>query len=152
ELKDDAIAKRCDFAFSCLPHHAAAEHVASWIKSGVKAIDLSADFRLKSVDSYREWYGEHAAPNLLKEAVYGLPETHREEIRKARLVANPGCYPTGTVLALTPFLKEKKIDPTSVIVDSKSGVSGAGRGVTLEHLFSEVNESVHAYKVGKHRH
>jgi N-acetyl-gamma-glutamyl-phosphate reductase len=152
ELNDGEIAKRCDLAFSCLPHHSAAEHVASWVKAGLKAVDLSADFRLTSVDSYKEWYGEHAAPELLKDAVYGLPETHREEIKKAKLVANPGCYPTGTILALTPFLKKKKIDPSSIIVDAKSGVSGAGRSAVLESLFSEVNESVHAYKVGKHRH
>lgn len=152
ELKDDAVSKRCDVAFSCLPHHSAAEHVAAWVKAGIKAIDLSADFRLKSVASYKEWYGDHAAPDLIAEAVYGLPETHREEIKKARLVANPGCYPTGTILALTPFLKEKKIDPSTIVVDAKSGVSGAGRSAALESLFAEVNESVHAYKVGKHRH
>lgn len=152
ELNDGEIAKRCDVAFSCLPHHSAAEHVASWVKAGLKAVDLSADFRLKSVDSYKEWYGDHAAPGLLKDAVYGLCETHRDEIKKAKLVANPGCYPTGTILALTPFLKDKKIDPASLIVDAKSGVSGAGRSAVLESLFSEVNESVHAYKVGKHRH
>ncbi|HEX5035737.1 MAG TPA: N-acetyl-gamma-glutamyl-phosphate reductase [bacterium] len=152
ELNDGEIAKRCDVAFSCLPHHSAAEHVASWVKAGLKAVDLSADFRLQSVDSYKEWYGDHAAPGLLKDAVYGLCETHRDKIKKAKLVANPGCYPTGTILALTPFLKEKKIDPDSIVVDAKSGVSGAGRSAVLESLFSEVNESVHAYKVGKHRH
>jgi N-acetyl-gamma-glutamyl-phosphate reductase len=152
ELSDGEIAKRCDVAFSCLPHHSAAEHVASWVKAGLKAVDLSADFRLKSVDTYKEWYGDHAAPDLLKDAVYGLPETHRDEIKKAKLIANPGCYPTGTILALTPFLKEKRIDPSTIIVDAKSGVSGAGRSAVLESLFSEVNESVHAYKVGKHRH
>ena len=155
DLKSDVgagMAKVCDLAFSCLPHHAAAEHVAAWVKSGIKAVDLSADFRLKSEASYKEWYGDHAAPDLLKSAVYGLPETHREEIKKAKLVANPGCYPTGTILALTPFLKNKLIDPDSIVVDAKSGVTGAGRSAVLESLFSEVNESVHAYKVGKHRH
>lgn len=148
----DGMAKVCDLAFSCLPHHSAAEHVAAWVQSGIKAVDLSADFRLKSEAAYKEWYGDHAAPGLLKSAVYGLPETHRDEIRKATLVANPGCYPTGTILALTPFLKNKSIDPDSIIVDAKSGVTGAGRSAVLESLFSEVNESVHAYKVGKHRH
>lgn len=152
ELKDETVAQKCDLAFSCLPHHSAAEHVAIWIKKGLKVIDLSADFRLKSPASYKEWYGDHAAPDLLKEAVYGLPELNREEIRKAKLVANPGCYPTGTILSLTPFLKRKLIDPTTIIVDAKSGVTGAGRSAVLESLFSEVNESVHAYKVGKHRH
>lgn len=152
ELKDEAVSQKCDLAFSCLPHHSAAEHVAAWRKNGVKVIDLSADFRLKSEASYKEWYGDHAAPDLLKDAVYGLPETHREEIKKAGLVANPGCYPTGTILALTPFLKNKLIDPKTIIVDAKSGVTGAGRSAALESLFSEVNESVHAYKVGKHRH
>jgi N-acetyl-gamma-glutamyl-phosphate reductase len=152
ELQDDAVAKKCELAFSCLPHHSAAAHVAAWRKAGLKVVDLSADFRLKSAETYKQWYGEHAAPELLKDAVYGLPETHREEIRKAGLVANPGCYPTGSILALTPFLKDGLIDPDSIVIDAKSGVTGAGRSAVLESLFSEVNESVHAYKVGAHRH
>jgi N-acetyl-gamma-glutamyl-phosphate reductase len=152
DLQDDRVVASCDLAFSCLPHHAAAQHVAAWIGGGLKVVDLSADFRLKSEATYKEWYGDHAAPALLKSAVYGLPETHRDEIKKAKVVANPGCYPTGTILALTPFLENKSIDPESIIVDAKSGVTGAGRSAVLESLFSEVNESVHAYKVGKHRH
>jgi N-acetyl-gamma-glutamyl-phosphate reductase len=148
----DGMARACELAFSCLPHHSAAEHVAAWVRAGVKTVDLSADFRLKSEATYKEWYGDHAAPAFLKEAVYGLPETHRDEIKKSRLVANPGCYPTGAILALTPFLKKKWIDAESIVVDAKSGVTGAGRSAVLDSLFSEVNESVHAYKVGRHRH
>lgn len=152
DTSNDAIAKSCDVAFSCLPHHEAMTHVAAWVKKGLKVVDLSADFRLKSAEVYKEWYGPHTETELLKSAAYGLPEINRDEIKKAKLVANPGCYPTGTILGLSPLLKAKLIDPDSVIVDAKSGVTGAGRGAVVDSLFSEVNDSVHAYKVGKHRH
>jgi N-acetyl-gamma-glutamyl-phosphate reductase len=152
EAQDEDIAKHCDLAFSCLPHGKAMTHVAAWRKAGLKVVDLSADFRLASEEDYKTWYGAHTETQLLKEAVYGLPELNREKIKKASLVANPGCYPTGAILALTPLLKENCIDPSSIIIDSKSGVSGAGRSAIVESLFSEVNDSVHAYKVGMHRH
>lgn len=153
EVSDDKIAKKCTTVFSCLPHTSAMRHVPHWLKKGTKVIDLSADFRLDSPNGYQEWYGEkHAAPGLLKEKAYGLPELHREQIKKSFLVANPGCYPTGAILGLAPLLRMNVIAPDRVIIDSKSGVTGAGRSVAAESLFSEVNESVHAYKVGRHRH
>jgi len=151
-LSDDQVAKACDVAFSCLPHHEAMTHVAVWVRKGIKVVDLSADFRFQSSDIYRQWYGAHTSPELLKKAVYGLPELNRDAIKKATLVGNPGCYPTGTILGLAPFLKAKAIDPASIIVDAKSGATGAGRSAVLDSLFSEVSDSVHAYKVGKHRH
>ncbi len=151
-LNDHRLIDRCELAFSCLPHKEAAAHVAVWAGRKIKVVDLSADFRFRSASVYEAWYEKHPAPALLKEAVYGLPELHRGEIRKARLVGNPGCYPTGAILALTPLLKGKVIAPNGIIIDAKSGVSGAGRSAALESLFSEVNESVHAYKVGQHRH
>ena len=138
-----------DIAFSALPHAASAERVGPLLGQGVKAIDLSADFRLKSLDDYQRWYKtDHPCPEYLEEAVYGLPELHRDEIASATLVAVPGCYPTATVLALAPALKAGIIEP-DIIVDAKSGVSGAGRG---QHPYSEVNESVMAYKLGGHQH
>ncbi len=152
EAQDEEVIKHCDMAFSCLPHGKAMTHVAAWRKAGLKVVDLSADFRLASEEDYKIWYGAHTETQLLKEAIYGLPELNREKIKKASLVANPGCYPTGAILSLTPLLTKKMIDPTSIIIDSKSGVSGAGRSASVDSLFSEVNDSVHAYKVGTHRH
>lgn len=152
ELSDEVVSKKCDLAFSCLPHQQAMDHVAAWVKKGIKVVDLSADFRFSSADVYKQWYGPHASPELLKKAVYGLPELHREKIKKATLVGNPGCYPTGAILGLAPLLQKGVIHAEGIIVDSKSGVSGAGRSAVLESLFVEVNESVHAYKVGQHRH
>lgn len=154
ELEDDQIADKCDVVFSCLPHKSAMSHIAVWARSDVRIIDLSADFRLRSQEDYETWYGErHLAAHLLKNAVYGLPEIHRKEIQKSSLIGNPGCYPTGAILGLVPLIQEKIIDVDSIIIDSKSGVTGAGRSAVLESLFCEVNDSVHAYKVGgKHRH
>jgi N-acetyl-gamma-glutamyl-phosphate reductase len=152
KLSDDKIAKKCLCVFSCLPHKSAMAHVPKWIKKGTKVVDLSADFRFRSPLTYEEWYEKHSAPELLKETVYGLPELHRAEIKKSFLVGNPGCYPTGAILGLAPLIKERAITFDRIVIDSKSGVTGAGRGVVLESLFSEVNESVHAYKVGRHRH
>jgi N-acetyl-gamma-glutamyl-phosphate reductase len=152
ELSDAQVAKKCLAAFCCLPHKSAMAHVPNWIKKGTKVIDLSADFRFRSPLVYEEWYEKHAAPDLLKETVYGLPELHRAEIKKAFLVGNPGCYPTGAILGLAPLIQAKMIGLDRIVIDAKSGVTGAGRGVVLESLFSEVNESVHAYKVGRHRH
>ena len=123
------------------------------MKRGVRVLDLSADFRLKDPAAYRTWYGfEHLAPSLLGEAVYGLPELHREEIAAARLVAVPGCYPTSAVLGFSPLLACGLADPETIVIDSISGVSGAGRKPELPTHFSEANESLKAYGVGKHRH
>ncbi len=141
-----------DVAFCALPHGASQDAVAALLRAGCKVIDLSADFRLREAEVYRAWYGEHKMEGLLKEAVYGLPELHRKEIAGARLVANPGCYPTGAALAIAPALKDGAIDPASIIIDSKSGVSGAGRGASLETSFVEVAGGFRAYKVGCHRH
>jgi len=128
------------------------EAAAGLRERGIKVIDLSADLRLKSAKEYEQWYGKHMHPELLKEAVYGIPELYREKIKGAKLVANPGCYPTSAALALAPLIKEKLIVLDSIIIDSKSGVSGAGRSAEVGNLFSEVNDGFKAYKVGNHRH
>jgi len=147
-----AIGKRCDIVFSCLPHGASMGFIAPVIDK-VKVVDLSADFRIRDLAVYREWYQEHTTPELLPEAVYGLCEVYRDKIRKARLVANPGCYPTSTLLPLVPLLKAGLIEKHDIIVDSKSGVSGAGRGLSLKTHICETGESFSAYKVGRsHRH
>ena len=146
------LAESVDVVFSALPHGASAENLAPVIESGVKVIDISADFRLKDVKEYEKWYGQpHPYPAHVEDAVYGLPELHRDAIASASLVANPGCYPTSAILALAPVAAEGLIDP-DVIVDAKSGVSGAGRKADVPYLFGEVNESVRAYHVGGHRH
>lgn len=138
-----------DVVFLALPHGVAAEFVPGLLKKGVKVLDLSADFRLKSAAIYKEFYEhEHPAPELLKQSVYGLPELHRDEIRKAQLIACPGCYPTSIILGVMPALKFAK----NIIVSSLSGVSGAGRKVADEYLFTECNESARAYGIPKHRH
>jgi N-acetyl-gamma-glutamyl-phosphate reductase len=127
--------------------------LAELINSGLKVIDFSADFRLKDPALYRQTYGaDHAAPALLNEAVYGLSEFHRRELREARIVANPGCYPTGALLGLLPLIRRDLIDPSSIVIDAKSGTTGARRQAAIEQLFAEVNENLRAYNVGKHRH
>ncbi|AVX21760.1 N-acetyl-gamma-glutamyl-phosphate reductase [Carboxydocella sporoproducens DSM 16521] len=142
-----------DVAFLALPHGVSMPIAARLLSAGVKVIDLGADFRLKDAVAYQTWYGlEHSYPQLLAEAVYGLPELKREQIAAARLVANPGCYPTSILLALAPALKHGLLHLDTIIADSKSGVSGAGRGVSLGVHFSEVNENFKAYNVGQHRH
>jgi len=140
-----------DVAFLALPHHAAGEMARPLLDRGIRLIDLSADFRLRDLAVYEEFYGSHPAPDLLPQAVYGLPEVYRREIRAAKLVANPGCYPTASILALLPALREGIIAP-GIVVDAKSGVSGAGRTLALSSHFSEVNESVRAYGLDGHRH
>jgi len=141
-----------DVVFSAMPHKASAEACMPLVAQGLKVIDVSADFRLKSRQEYESWYDvQHPCPELLDVAVYGLPEVHREGIRAATLVANPGCYPTGAILALAPALAGGLVEG-DIIVDSKSGVSGAGRSLTLTTHFAECNESVAAYAVGGHRH
>jgi N-acetyl-gamma-glutamyl-phosphate reductase len=151
-LEVEPLSEACDFIFTALPHKAAMEVVSGFLERGLKVVDLSADFRLADPKVYEEWYEPHTAPGLLKEAVYGIPELRREEIKKARLVANPGCYPTSVILALAPVLKHKLVDLHTLIADSKSGVSGAGRSAVLSSLFAEVSENFKAYKVTEHRH
>jgi N-acetyl-gamma-glutamyl-phosphate reductase len=139
-------------AFSAMPHKASAEVILPLLKRGIKVIDISADFRLKDAGKYLQWYDfAHPAPELLQKAVYGLPEFHRAKIAKASLVANPGCYPTGALLALAPAVKESLIEP-DIIIDSKSGVSGAGRTLSLSTHYAEATDNVHAYSVRGHRH
>jgi N-acetyl-gamma-glutamyl-phosphate reductase len=146
------IGENVDVLFSALPHKTSANTCAHFLKNGVKVIDISADFRLKNLGDYEEWYNvKHPCPEYLVEAVYGLTELHRNELPTARLVANPGCYATGAILALAPAVKAGIITP-DIIVDSKSGVSGAGRSLALSTHFSEVNESVAAYSTAGHRH
>lgn len=141
-----------DLVISALPSGASAEALAPLASQGIKAIDISPDFRLKNASEYHQWYGTpHAAPHLLEESVYGLVEINRAKIPPARLIANPGCYPTSVILALAPAVKEGIIGP-QIIADSKSGVSGAGRTLNLTTHFSEVNENVQAYSLNGHRH
>lgn len=152
-LDPEAIAKKADVAFLALPHVTAQEAGYRFHKLGVKVVDLSADYRLSDPALYEKWYEHcHQYPDLLKTAAYGLPELHREKIRSASLVANPGCYPTGAILGLAPAVKNKVVDPGSIVIDSKSGVSGAGRSPSLAHHYPEVNEGFMAYKIGTHRH
>jgi N-acetyl-gamma-glutamyl-phosphate reductase len=148
----ERIAAGIDLAFTALPHAASAPTVAALRRAGVAVADLSADFRLRDPVVYRDWYGEHAAPELFGEAVYGLPELHREALRGASLAACAGCYPTGALLPLIPFLREGLVEPSGIVVDAKSGVSGAGRNVDASYLFAELDENAMAYKVASHRH
>ena len=141
-----------DFAFSALPHKESLEVVKALVSGGVKVVDISADFRLKDPALYQEWYGfRHTAPELLAESVYGLPEVYRKDISKARLVANPGCYPTSAILGLAPVMKAGLIG-SHVIIDSKSGLSGSGRTLNLSSHYTEANEDVTAYSLEGHRH
>ena len=152
-LEPVRIADRADFIFTALPHKAAMEVVPTFIRLGKQVVDLSADYRFTDPAAYEAWYEPHMNPELLAQAVYGLPEIRREQIAGADLVGNPGCYPTCTILALAPLLKNGIIDPERIIVDAKSGVSGAGRGAKVDNLFCEVNDGFKAYGVGGvHRH
>ncbi|MCX5851080.1 MAG: N-acetyl-gamma-glutamyl-phosphate reductase [Deltaproteobacteria bacterium] len=152
DASPDETASRCDVVFIALPHGDAMAAAVVFHRAGVKVIDLSADFRLRDVKVYEKWYAPHTAPELLADSVYGLPECYRDAIRKAKLVANPGCYPTSVILGLAPLVKGTHADLSSIIVDSKSGVSGAGRTPELGMLFCEVSEGFKAYKIGVHRH
>ncbi|MCY4448280.1 MAG: N-acetyl-gamma-glutamyl-phosphate reductase [Chloroflexi bacterium] len=146
------ITRSVDVVFSALPQVASAEACVPFARDGVKVVDISADFRLHDPDEYARWYGaEHPAPDLLETSVYGLTELDRDGISSAQLVANPGCYPTAALLALAPVV-EKGLIGEQIVVDCKSGVSGAGRGLSMTTHFSEVNENVFAYSVGGHRH
>jgi len=146
------VAQTADFCFVALPHKTAMAVIPTLLAAGAKVVDLSADFRFRDRAVYESWYQEHTAPELLAEAVYGLPELHREAIKTARLVGNPGCYPTSVILGLAPLLTAGLIEPQSIIADCKSGASGAGRGLKLGMLFCEVNDDFRAYSVAAHRH
>jgi len=152
ELNLDQVSKKTDFIFTAVPHKTAMETVPPFVQRGKKVVDLSADFRFQDPAVYERWYQKHTAPEWLKESVYGLPELHRKKIREARIVGNPGCYPTGALIGLIPLVEKGMISLESIVVDSKSGASGAGRDVVLESLFCEVNEGVRAYKIFEHRH
>ena len=152
-LDPASIAKKADLAFLALPHVTAQEAAFRLHGLGIKVVDLSADYRLADAALYEKWYEHrHQYPDLLKSAVYGLPELHRERIRKSSLVANPGCYPTSAILGLAPVISRKMLDLETLVIDSKSGVSGAGRSPGLAFHFPEANEGFMAYKVGSHRH
>lgn len=152
-LEPVGIAEKVDIVFTALPHKAAMEVVPTFLKMNKNVIDLSADYRLRDAEVYGQWYDKHLNPEFLQEAVYGIPELRRLQIAEASLVANPGCYPTSVILGLAPLLKGKVIDPKSIIIDAKSGVTGAGRGAKVESLYCEVNEGFRAYGVGgTHRH
>ncbi len=148
----DVLTRNAELVFTALPHHAAMDIIPSLLDRGVKVVDLSADFRFRDPSVYEAWYQKHTAPHLLEEAVYGLPELYRDRIGKARLVGNPGCYPTSIILACAPLVKEKLVVPETILADSKSGVTGAGRGLALTTHFCEVNDGFRAYKVAEHRH
>jgi len=149
----EELSREVDVIFTATPQGFCASLVNEEILSRTKIIDLSADFRIKDVGIYEQWYGiTHPAPQFIPEAVYGLSEINREEIKKARLTANPGCYPTCSTLSVYPLLKEGLIDPGTIIIDAKSGTSGAGRGAKTDNLFCEVNENIKAYGAASHRH
>ena len=149
----DALSREVDVIFTATPQGLCASLVSEEILSRTKIVDLSADFRIKDVKIYEQWYKiTHPAPQYIPEAVYGLSEINREAVKKARLTANPGCYPTCSTLCVYPLLKEGLIDPGTVIIDAKSGTSGAGRGAKTDNLFCEVNENIKAYGVAGHRH
>ena len=148
----EELAQLCDIVFLALPHSVSMQVVPVFRAAGVKIIDLSADFRIHDLPTYEKWYGKHTAAGLLDRAVYGIPELNRAAIAAGSLIANPGCYPTSVILGLAPLLKGNYIDLSSLIVDSKSGVSGAGREAKVGSLYCEVAEDFKAYNVGKHRH
>ena len=151
-LDPQQVAARAEVIFLALPHTKSAGPAQTFLKAGRKVIDLSADFRLKNVKDYETWYqAPHPCPDLLRTAVYGLPELHRDAIRSASLVASPGCYPTAAILSLAPLAKHRLLGEHTII-DAKSGISGAGRTPALAYHFPEANESMEAYKLGAHRH
>jgi len=149
----DPVLKEIDLVFLALPHGIAINYVPKIIKAGKKVVDLGADYRFHDEAVFKKWYGiDHPDKEILAEAVFGLPELYKEEIKKARLIGNPGCYPTASILGLAPLVKNKLVDNSSLIVDAKSGVSGAGRGVSLKVHFCERDEGITAYAVTSHRH
>ena len=151
KLDTSSIPDDTDVVFIALPHGESGKIVKDIFSRDIKIIDLGADFRLNR-ENYKEWYGAHPCEELLGQAVYGIPELNKAEIASAKLVANPGCYPTSSILPLAPLIKEKVVEKSGIIIDSKSGVTGAGRSPNQDTHFSEVNESFKAYKIGEHRH
>ena len=153
---DKFIVENCkdlDLVFCCLPHKVSMNIVPSLLDQGNRVVDFSADYRLKDQMIYQSWYEiEHTSPQLIEKAVYGMPELYRKEIQESQLVANPGCYPTGAILGLVPLAKEGLINPSSIVIDSKSGVSGAGRKESLQFQFSEIEQGFKAYCIANHRH
>ncbi len=152
DVQVEAMLDRADIFFTAVPHKTAMAIVPLFLEAGKKVVDLSADFRIHDAQTYEQWYQPHTAADLLPEAAYGLPELHREAIKQCRLVANPGCYPTSVILGLAPLLRAGLIDPATLVVDSKSGTSGAGRAAQTGTLYCEVADGFKAYKVGEHRH
>ena len=152
DLSAQSLSKKLDVIFLALPHKISMQHVPELLEHNIKIIDLSADFRFTDASAYESAYQEHTAKHLLKESVYGLSEIYRDKIKPAKLIGNPGCYPTSILLPLIPLLKENLIRSSGIISDSKSGVSGAGRSLSLSSHYCEVNESFTPYKVGSHRH
>jgi N-acetyl-gamma-glutamyl-phosphate reductase len=149
----EQIKRQCQAVFLALPHGLSVPMVKELIESGLKCVDLGADFRLQDVNIYEQFYEvRHEAPELLNEAIYGLPELYREKIRNAKIIANPGCFPTSAILPLAPLLQAELIEPRGIVVDSKSGVTGAGKAMKATSHFCEVNEGIKAYGVGTHRH
>lgn len=145
--------QQCDLVFSATPNGIAMTHARDLLQSGTKLIDLAADFRIKDIATWEQWYNmQHACPELVEQAVYGLPELNREQIKQANIVANPGCYPTATTLGFMPLLRQKLVDKENLIADTKSGVTGAGRSASVANLYSEVSDSFKAYAVAGHRH
>ncbi len=153
EADVDVAKEKCDVVFTALPHGVSHNVISALFEKGLKVIDLSGDFRYDDIETYEEWYKvKHACPELLKQSVYGLCELHREKIKKARLIGNPGCYTTCSILGLAPLLKNGAIETKNIIIDAKSGVSGAGRGLGLDYHFCECTENMKAYKIATHRH
>lgn len=149
----DELIDMADFFFTAVPHKTAMDIVPTLLQAGKKVVDLSADFRIRDVATYEKWYQPHSSAAIIDEAVYGLPELYREDIKNRRLTANPGCYPTSITLGLAPLLKANVIDPKTLVIDSKSGTSGAGRGASVGTLFCEVTDGFRPYGVGGiHRH
>lgn len=147
------LAGKADFFFTAVPHKTAMDIVPQLLAAGKKVVDLSADFRIRDIDVYEQWYQPHSSPEFLQEAVYGLPELYREQITSTKLVANPGCYPTSVILGLAPLLQAGILETNTIIADSKSGTSGAGRAAQTGTLFCEVHDGFRPYKVGRaHRH
>lgn len=153
EMDIEKLAESCDVVFMALPHGVAAKTITKEVLSKTMVIDFGADFRLKDADIYEKWYGvEHTGRELLKEAVYGLCEVNRDKIKKTKLIANPGCYTTCSILSLRPLLAENMIEENSIIIDAKSGITGAGRGLVTTNMYCESAETIKAYKLASHRH
>jgi len=152
-LESEEVPDEVDVLFAALPHGILSAKAEKLLQKGIKIIDLGADFRLKDFQEYEQWYNvKHASPSLLEQSVYGLPELYRNQIKDKKLIANPGCFPTASLLALVPLLKNGLINKKSIVIDAKSGVSGAGRGIAQAVHYSEVNENFKAYGVAEHRH